>query len=137
MLYTSSIKYPNTFDTVSGKTNLDEKLTSINKCIALILTTAKGELLGDPNFGCTLYELLYEQYSENLQQIIKSEIVESLSSYESRITLTSDDITIEENNTFGRNSFTITINYTLKNSTVQSTTTVVLEEGMLYGSERD
>ena len=135
MLYTSSIKYPNTFNLTSGKTDLDEKFTSINRCIALILTTAKGELLGDPDFGCTLYELLFEQYSENLQQIIKSDIVECLSKYEGRISLTTDNITIEEDSTYGRNAFNITINYTLRNSTVQSTTTVTLEEGTLYGNE--
>ena len=128
MLYTKSIKYPNTFDLISGKTQLDEKLVSINKCIALILTSAKGELLCDPDFGSTLYELLFEQYSDNLQKVIKSEIVSCVSKYESRVVFGEENITITQNTDGNRNSFTITINYTVRNSSAQSTVDVELEE---------
>ena len=131
MLNRTSIKHPNTFNLISGKTDLDDKLTSINRCIALILTTAKGELLGDPQFGCTLYEILFDQYSDNLQKLIKSEIINAVSKYESRVSFSEGDITITPFDQNGHiNSFTITINYTIKNTTVQSTTSVVLEEGI-------
>ena len=133
LLYTKSIKYPSTFDLISGKTVLDDKLVSINRCISLILTSAKGELLGDPEYGSRLYELLFDQYSDNLQKIVKAEIVDCISQYESRVTISDSDITIEHNDNTDRNSFNVTINYTLKNSTVQSTTTVVLEEDVVYG----
>lgn len=130
MLYTSSIKYPNTFNLISGKTDLDSKFISINRCIALILTSAKGELLGDPQFGCRLYELLFDQYSESLNKIIKSEIIEAVGRYESRVSFSEDDITVtpatEQSGHI--NSFTITINYTIINTTIQSTATVELKE---------
>ena len=55
MLFSNSIKFPNIFGLTDGSTKIEQEFTSINRCIALILTTAKGELLMNPDFGSTLY----------------------------------------------------------------------------------
>ena len=128
MLYTKSIKYPETFNLISGKTDLDEYIVSINRCLGLLLTTAKGELLGDPDFGCRLYEMLFNQYSDTFQESIKEEIVETVNKYETRIKLYKNNIDITENKVNGRNSYTITIRYTVKNNSQQSETKISLEE---------
>ena len=120
MLFTNSIKFPNIFNLESGNTSLDGKYTSINRCLALVLTTAKGELLGDPDYGCTLYEQLFNNYTEELQDIIKNDIVDSINKYEKRIIVTTDDITIKPiDNT--EHHFQITITYKLRNSDVSNT----------------
>lgn len=130
MLYTKSIKYPNPFNLQSGKTDLSESIASINQCIGLILTTAKGELLGDPDFGCTLYEILFEQYSLNTEVLVKKEIAESINTYEHRVTVSEQDISIEESmdETGHKNRYKITISYMINNTSKINTTTVMVEE---------
>lgn len=128
MLYTKSIKYPETFNLISGKTDLDDYIVSINRCLGLLLTTAKGELLGDPNFGCKLYEMLFDPVSKNLHEIIKQEIVDAINTYETRVEIKENNIDITENEENGRNSYTITLRYSVKNSSQQSETRVTLEE---------
>ena len=128
MLYTKSIKYPETFNFISGRTDLDEFIVSINRCLGLLLTTAKGELLGDPDFGCRLYEMLFNHYNDNFAESVKDEIVDAISKFEKRINVAKNNIDIKENTVNGRNSYTITIRYVVKNSTQQSETQISVEE---------
>lgn len=127
MLFTNSIKFPNIFKLSSGATNLDSEYTSINRCIALILTTAHGELLGDPDFGCGLYEKLFDTYTIEESDIIKQDIVDSLTRYEKRIIITPEDITIDtvEGND---HLYKIHISYKLANSDVTNEASLILSE---------
>jgi phage baseplate assembly protein W len=129
MLFKTSIKYPITFNLTSGVTDLDDLTTSINRCIGLILTTGKGELLGDPDFGCRLYEMLFNQYSEILENQIKEEIIESISKFESRVSLKEDNITIAQDNSDDRNRFKITITYSINGTDRIGTTDVSFNGG--------
>ena len=131
MLFKTTIKYPITFNLVSGVTDLDDLTTSINRCIGLILTTGKGELLGDPDFGCRLYEMLFNQYSEILELQIKEEIIESLDKFESRIKVMQDDITIVQEDENDRNRFKITITYSINGTDRVSSTDIYLREDWL------
>lgn len=131
MLYTKSIKYPVTFNLTSGKTDLEGLTTSINRCIALILTSAKGELLGDPDYGSRLYELLFNQYSNDLEDTIKKEIVESISKYETRVKVQESDISIEHIENADRNAFKITIKYTVKETNNNYEIVIPLEDGAI------
>lgn len=135
MLYTKSIKYPNPFSLQSGKTDVSDGVKSINECIGLILTTAKGELLGDPDFGCTLYEILFEQYSLNTEALIKKEIAESINTYEHRVTVSEQDVNIEESmDDIGhKNRYKITISYMINNTSKINTTSVIVEGRDFYG----
>lgn len=128
MLFKTSIKYPVTFNLTSGKTDLDDLTTSINRCVGLILTTAKGELLMDPDFGCRLYELLFNQYSESLESTIKNEIIDSIGKYESRITLYEKDITIEHVENSDRNRYKISLSYTVDGTNRTADTSIYIEE---------
>lgn len=130
MLFKESIKHPSIFNLISGGTDLDTKTTSINRCIGLILTTGKGELLGDPEFGCRLYELLFEQYSPALESQIKEEIVKSISKYETRITVTNSDIDIQHIENSDRNKYHISITYNISGTSGQGSTTFIMEEGV-------
>lgn len=128
MLYTKTIKYPITFNLISGKTDLSDYTDSINQCIGLILTTGKGELLGDPNFGSRLYEMLFEQYSDTLQNQIKEEIVDSITAFEKRVSVSMDDVTIEQVENADRNKFHITIHYEVYNNKKTGTYSFYMEE---------
>lgn len=117
------------FNLTSGGTDLDKKTTSINRCIGLILTSAKGELLGDPDYGSRLYELLFEQYSPALESRIKDEIVQSVTRYEKRIRIQTSDIMIEHVEDADRNKYHIQITYDISGTSNQGSTTFMLEEG--------
>lgn len=130
MLFTKSISYPRTFEVTSGRTILDDQTTSINRCLATILLTGKGELLGDPDFGCTLYEQLFNPYSDNLSSTIKSEIVTAIKQYETRVTVTESDIDIDlSEDATDRNAFHISIRYTINNSGRVGETEIISEDG--------
>ena len=133
MLLTKSIKYPDTFNYSSGATDLDQDIVSINRCIGLILTTAKMELLGDPDFGCRLYEMLFNQYSGVLEQEIKQEICDSISTYEPRVSVGTDDITITHNENTDRNSYNIKIHYQIRNTSKENETIIFMEEDLQNG----
>ena len=42
------------FNPQTGRTTMVEGQESINNCLAMLLSTCKGELLGDPNFGTNI-----------------------------------------------------------------------------------
>lgn len=96
MVFTNSIAHPNEFSVITGRTQLSKEVISINESIKCILLTAEGELFGDPNYGSMLYSYLYEFEGDALHQIIKQEIVRALTAHESRIYLSEDDITCED-----------------------------------------
>ena len=130
MLFTKSISYPRTFDVSSGRTILDDQTTSINRCLSTILLTGKGELLGDPDFGCTLYEQLFDQYSDSLISTIKTEIFKAVQKYETRVTVNESDIDIQlSEDATDRNAFHITISYTINNSGRVGITEIISEDG--------
>jgi phage baseplate assembly protein W len=125
-LFTTSIKFPNIFDLTSGNTNTDNEYVSINRCLALLLTTAKGELLGDPDFGCTLYERLFNGYTTSEAADIKDDIVDSIAKYEKRIVVNTTDINIEPID-IEQHKFKISIKYRLQNSDLYSTAYVDID----------
>ena len=133
MLFQKSISYPLTFNVVSGETNLDSDYLSINMCLALLLTTAKNELLGDPDFGCRLYELLFDQVSDEFYDAVKDDIVENISKFEKRVTVTREDIEIKHEENTDRNAYGITITYRINNSQKVNTTDIILEEREVIG----
>lgn len=90
----NSIKHPNTFLLQSGQTQLVREIEAVNQSIRLILTTAVGELWGDPEFGTHLYEYLYEYEGEQLTQLVKLEIVRALNLWEPRIFISEQDINV-------------------------------------------
>jgi phage baseplate assembly protein W len=115
------------FDLKSGATDIEGFTTSINRCIGLLLTTGKGELLGDPDFGCRLYELLFEQYSAPLEADIKKEISDSIKKFESRVSINPSDITITPVEDPDKNKYMITIKYDIAGTTRSGSLSFAME----------
>jgi hypothetical protein len=120
MLYTNSITHPKMFSLTNGNTGLDSLDVSINRSISLILLTAKGEVFGNPEFGSDIRKFLFQNYNDNLKELIIDEIIESVSKWEDRIILSRNDITIEQNDLVLK----IHISYTLTNSNIRGDTDV-------------
>ena len=128
MLFPSSISYPKMFDYNNGETLLLNETASINNCLGLLLCSAHNELLGDPDFGCGLYELLFSQDTELVQDTIKATIKESIDKYENRVTVETNDIIIQKLDNTDNLCYTITINYKIKKSSLEGTFNINMEE---------
>lgn len=127
MLFFNSIKFPNMFNITSGSTDIETQFTSINRCIALILTTAKGELIMNPDFGSTLYEQLFDVADEQFFDLVKTNIASDIAKYEKRVTVSPTDITIEKIEGTPT-SYYINIKYNVKNSELSNETKMLLRE---------
>ena len=129
VINSASIKHPDTFNLIKGATELSQEIHSVNESIRLILTTAKGELFGDPVFGSRLYEYLFDPTVENLDYLIATEIVECLNTFESRISIKNSDVKIKHED----RSVIIDISYGLRNLNYRDSYTHVVnldyEEG--------
>lgn len=112
MVLVSQIKHPIVFSRSTGKTDLSKEIDSINQSIKLLLTTARGELFGDPEFGCNLYSYLYEFEGSALTQMIKGDIVQTLTEQDSRVDVSDEDITIDEEGTTLKINISYRIKYT-------------------------
>lgn len=111
-ILTSGIMHPNEFSLISGNTNIIKDLKSVQQSIRLLLTTAKGELFGDPNFGCNLYSYLFDYDGEVLYQMIKDDIVNTLTEQETRVLVSVSDITISSNES--KKTLNINIKYSIR-----------------------
>lgn len=120
MLYTTSITHPKMFSLINGNTETDSLDISINRSIALILLTAKGEVFGNPDFGSDIRKFLFQNYTDSMRDLLIDEIVESISNWEDRIVINRSDISIEQDDLVLK----IHISYTLTNSNIRGDTDV-------------
>lgn len=98
MAFRNSIKHPECFNIISGRTNIAEYHESIQESIRLLLLTNKGELLGDPQYGTNLIKHIHEPNTMILQDLLSDDISRVISKYEKRIRVNPNDITfIKEN----------------------------------------
>lgn len=115
-VFVNSISHPQEFLPSTGRTQLAQEIESINQSLSLLLTSAKGELFGDPEFGCNLYSYLYEFSGDLLNQLIKEDIVNTIYNQETRVVVNNKDITITDNGT----SLDINITYSIKYTNYKS-----------------
>jgi phage baseplate assembly protein W len=73
----------------------DETVSVIVQKYEMILFTNKGELLGDPNFGCDLTALLFETYLSSSS--IEAEIRAQISDYIPELDSVDYQLTVEIN----------------------------------------
>lgn len=98
-----SIKFPQMFNTNS--TNVwksNEYLASTKQNTALLLQSAKGELLGDPYFGTLLKTYLFDQNNYVLREAITDMIYTQLAIFIPQIKLKRSDIHIVQNKEKGK-----------------------------------
>lgn len=90
----STISHPKCFDLNSGKTSTSISNVSIEQSLRLLLTTAKGELLGDPFYGTNTLVYINEPNDLVLRDEIIDDYITAISTYEKRVTVGEEDIEI-------------------------------------------
>ena len=121
MLYNSSIAFPYLFSRDNEITEVDTNFTSINRSIALILLTGKGELVGNPAFGSNLKRYQFSEVTEDVKALLTDEIIQSVMEFENRIVLNNSMIDISQSG----DRVHIRIGYMLKNSSLTGVTDVI------------
>lgn len=87
-----SIGFPKLFRTTVS-TNVIEDMDAIKQNISLLLSSEKGELLGDPYYGVRLKYYFYDQNNYVLKDILLDEIYTALVLFMPQLSLTRNDIT--------------------------------------------
>lgn len=88
----NSIKYPDMFSPTS--TNVVEGKAASAQDLVLLLSSEKGELLGDPFFGVRLKRYIYDQNNYVLRDILADEIFTQIRTFAPQLTVNRDDIKI-------------------------------------------
>ena len=89
-----SIKYPDMFSPTS--TNVVEGKAASAQDLLLLLSSEKGELLGDPFFGIRLKRYIYDQNNYVLRDILSDEIFTQIRAFAPQLTVNRDDIEITQ-----------------------------------------
>ena len=124
MKYTTSLSFPNVFSTISGRTMLDTAFEAINRRLSLLIQSAYMELFGEPDFGCGIYELTFDYAVEDTFLMLKKMIADSIDKYEPSIIVNRDMIDVYTNR--DNNHIEITINYIIRDSDMNGSTTMSL-----------
>jgi phage baseplate assembly protein W len=69
----------------TGAIGLSEGVPDLDRSIEIVLMTAPGERLMRPQFGCRIWDLLFEPVTGNLLGLIAEAVREALAQWEPRI----------------------------------------------------
>jgi uncharacterized protein len=95
----------------SGSIATSSGVGDIDSSIRMILTTAPGERLMRPDFGCRIWELLFEPINANTMGLMSEAVKEAVGRWEPRVTL--DDVRIDPS-TRDAGQVLINIDYTVR-----------------------
>lgn len=84
------------FNSQNGKLMLLDGEKSINDCLAMLISTCRGELLGDPNFGTDIKKYLMNYKGEPLYQLVREDIVNAVRNYEKRVALNLSNVKLSQ-----------------------------------------
>jgi uncharacterized protein len=77
--------FPPTFNTQSKAVEMTEKETDIEKSLQILLTTAVGERVMQPKYGCNMNTLLFEPLNTTVKTIMIDKIKIAILFFEPRI----------------------------------------------------
>jgi phage baseplate assembly protein W len=69
----------------TGSIRLSDPVADLDRSIELVLMTAPGERLMRPQFGCRIWDLLFEPVTPNLLGLIATAVRDALAQWEPRI----------------------------------------------------
>ena len=119
-----TISFPNIVNVINGNCQCSTETKSINECLGLLLTSSKGEFLGDPDFGTDIHRYIFDHNDVAMEEIVKSQILDAVSQYMDRVEMT--DISIEREDNLVR----ITLSYSIRNSNIgDEYELVILKDG--------
>jgi phage baseplate assembly protein W len=87
--------FPPAFSNISGNVSMTSDVEDILCSLNILLSTAVGERLMQPTFGCNLEEVLFEPISTSLLSFLKGLISDAILYHEPRIRLNSVNISTD------------------------------------------
>jgi len=78
-------RFPVTIDPVTGCIATSEFERDIRESITIILSTARGERVMRPDFGCGIHDLVFASMNRSTLGLFESNIRESILRFESRV----------------------------------------------------
>ena len=106
-------------DTLLNNLGGFKRLVSNNKFqdnLKVLLETRKGTLIGDPEFGSDLYQILFEPASEATAAEIRQEVATVIEKYYTNVVIDSVDVT------FKPATVQLNIFYRIMNTNIEETT---------------
>ena len=88
-------KFPVEVD-AEGQIAMSEHEQDIKEAIWIILSTAKGERLMRPDFGCGIHDYVFASINTTNLALIETSVREALTLWEPRIELTKVEVSTEE-----------------------------------------
>ena len=96
-------------DTSNNDVGVIRNLNSVQQSMTGIIATRKGERPFDPEFGCDIYQQLFELMDDLAAAAVERSIRDAIKNYEPRVTLT--NVLVDP--IYDRNEFLVTIAYTM------------------------
>lgn len=90
--------FPKTLEQIPGRNELSRKLNenAVKEAIRNIVLTEPGERVFQPNFGCGIKGLLFEQIDPTILSLIKEKIESAIETYEPRCEVVSVEVTTSD-----------------------------------------
>jgi phage baseplate assembly protein W len=104
-----------------------QTIDQLKSNIKNLLLTVRGERIMQPEFGCGLYELLFEMNTDEFNQTAEDEIRTSLQRWLPIVTV--DEVIVEESNVLrDTNQFNVSLKFSVGNSTELETVEFTVTE---------
>ncbi|HWP92873.1 MAG TPA: GPW/gp25 family protein [Thermodesulfobacteriota bacterium] len=89
-------KFPVSVDAKTGRISMSEYEQDIRESIWIILSTAKGERVMRPDFGCGIHDLVFAPINNTTVNLVENTVREALTLWEPRIELIKVEVSAEE-----------------------------------------
>lgn len=81
---------------IGGKLSTSKEDKNIEDSLKVLLTTAKGERAGMPDFGCSIVERLFDPNDPMIEVIMREDILEAIQKWEPRVIVNRIDFIPDE-----------------------------------------
>ncbi len=89
-------KFPVRVNPTTGRIAMSEYEEDIKESIRIIVTTAPGERLMRPDFGCGIHDLVFSTISRATLGLFESRVREAISKWETRVEIIRLDISSKD-----------------------------------------
>ena len=89
-------KFPVRIDPTTGRVAMSEMEQDIKESILILLSTAPGERLMRPEFGCGIHELVFSSMSTVTMGLFESRVREAINEFEARVDITKLEVFTKE-----------------------------------------
>ncbi|MBV2225741.1 MULTISPECIES: GPW/gp25 family protein [Sphingobacterium] len=103
--------FPPEFNKVSNSVELVSGIEDIDQSLNILLSTALGERVMQPKYGCDLTDYVFESLNSSVIGYLKDRVTNAILFYEPRIRVEQIEITSSDSMELIEGRFTISIQY--------------------------